>query len=90
MQGDTESYNRYRNKVNRMAKSIKTEYYDIQFWEIWWREVKELTSSMPSRGVSSLQHMADHVYGGDLSRLAEDINEFFVFLCQGYSGTWST
>ena len=44
-------------------------------------EKSELTSSMPSRGVSSLQHMADHVCGGDLSRLAEDINEFFVSLC---------
>ena len=88
MKGDTEGYNRYRNKVNRMAKSLKTDYYNNKVGSLkhvnpsrWWREVKELTSSMPSRGVSSLQHMADHVCGGDLSRLAEDINEFFVSLC---------
>ena len=88
MQGDTESYNRYRNKVNRMAKSLKTEYYNNKVASPkhvnpsrWWREVNELTSSMPSRGVSSLQHIEDHVCGGDLSRLAEDINEFFVSLC---------
>ena len=29
----------------------------------------------------SLQHMADHVCGGDLSGLADDTNEFFVSLC---------
>ena len=61
MQGDAESYNRYRNKVNRMAKSPKTEYHNNKVASLkhvnpsrWWREVKELTSSMPSGGVSSL------------------------------------
>ena len=58
MQSDTESYNRYRNKANRMAKSPKTEYQVASLKHVnpsrWWREVKELTSSMPSRGVSSL------------------------------------
>ncbi len=57
----------YRNKVNRMSKYLRSQFYHNKVADLkdvnpaqWWREVKKLTSSTPTKPTSRLQYMADN------------------------------
>jgi len=82
--GNTAQYNKYRNAVQRLAKSLRKSYYERNVKEMrasnprsWWNNVKRFIGT--SGGDSNeLNGLADDVCNGHLDRLVEEINSFFA------------
>ncbi len=78
-----EKYNVLRNKVNRMAHSLRSKFYRSKVANLktenpkqWWKDVKALMgkSDNSSSGITSL---ANNLTDGSIDDLASRINEFF-------------
>ena len=76
--GDRTQYNKLRNKINRLSKQLRKQFYGRRIQGLrdsssheWWRETKKLTgqSSKPE-----LLPLMNSVAGGDAQLLADLIN----------------
>jgi len=84
--GDQDSYKYLRNKVNKLGAKLRSHYYQHKVNDLkksdsrsWWRQVKHLCGlDKPS---DNLQNMADNICDGDSQALAEEINNFFLSIC---------
>ena len=77
-QGDISKYCSLRNLVQRMAKGLRSKYYNRCVKSLrdagpkqWWRAVKRITGQSHSRSLASLAP------NGNLDNLANDINATF-------------
>ena len=84
-QKDTKLYNMYRNKVNRLSKTLASDFYKSEVAGLrvsdsrgWWKHVKNLLGLNSSY---SLQSLADELFDGNLQQLADAINNFFLSVC---------
>ena len=82
--GDQTLYYLYRNKVNRLSKSLKQKYYDKDINGLktsnprtWWKGLKELLGCQQTRSDPPLLHLANQVCDGNLLELSQRINNFF-------------
>jgi hypothetical protein len=85
---DMNKYHKYRNVANRMAKTLRSNYYEQQVAELktsdvssWWRNVKTLTEGCQTNKLQPLQHLANLTSSGDLKALSSTINNYFAGLC---------
>ena len=74
-----DDYRRYRNQATRLAKSLRQRYYNVKVKHLrqinsrnWWRRMKQFTGQSKQ---SDLSGLANSVASGDLSVLADMINE---------------
>jgi hypothetical protein len=81
--GDRFSYNRLRNKVNRLAKNLRANYYNklirslhTQNPRCWWRGVNKLTGRATR---SDLQPLINSTASGDVQLFASQVNNM---LCE--------
>ena len=84
MSGQRVLYRFYRNKVNRLSKTLTKNYYDDCIAGLhtskprnWWKGMKELLGFGKSGDDNALLHLANQVCDGSLQQLAEIINNFF-------------
>ena len=81
-EGDTETYRRLRNKINRKRSRLRASFYQSKVDKIgesnsrqWWKTIKTMIGLQPSK--SHLCDLADQLCGGDTLALANDINMVF-------------
>ena len=81
--GDIGLYRHLRNKVNRLNKQLRGNYFQEKVTSLkvsdskkWWSLVRELTGQSPSNG-HELESLAITLTGGDNTLLANKINQFF-------------
>ena len=81
---DQALYRLYRNKVNRIGKSLKQQYYDKHINGLktsnlrnWWKCMKELLGCQQTSSDPPLLHLANQVCDGNLLELSQRINNFF-------------
>ena len=79
----TRLYDLLRNKVNRMRKILRKQYYQRLVNQVndnnrhnWWEEVKNLTGQKAS--YDPLSNLINGIAEGDKAVLADMINSFFV------------
>ena len=85
---DDPEYKLYRNKVNRMGKKLRQNFYTNQVAELkstkpgqWWQNVRKLMGDTKSSPKGPLEHLAAKECDGSLEALADKINSFFTSLC---------
>jgi hypothetical protein len=83
MDGNEPKYKRLRNKVNKLNKQLKGNYYKSKVENLksssckkWWTSIKQLTGSAPS-GSNELESLANKLTDGNATELANRINQFF-------------
>ena len=81
-EGDTETYRRLRNKINRQRSRLREKFYQSKVDQIgesnsrqWWKTIKTMIGLQPSK--SHLCDLADQLCGGDTLALANNINRVF-------------
>ncbi len=81
--GNVEDFNRYRNIVNRKSKSLRSNYYKQRVESLstsnsrsWWKKTQELIG-LQKHGSNKFSTMAESQCGGDMMKLASEMNEFF-------------
>ena len=81
--GDQALYRLYRNKVNRLGKSLKQKFYDKYINGLktsnprnWWKGMKELLGCQQTSSEPPLLH-AYQVCDGNLLELSQRIHNFF-------------
>ena len=81
-QGDTETYRRLRNKINRQRSRLRASFYQSKVDKIgesnsrqWWKTIKTMIGLQPSK--SHLCDLADQLCGGDTLALANNIKMVF-------------
>ena len=81
--GDMGLYRTPRNKVNRMNKQMRGNYYKTEIESLrkcnnkkWWKTIKQLTGKSSSSG-HELDSLANSLTEGDNLKLANRINCFF-------------
>ena len=81
---DQALYRLYRNKVNRLGKSLKQKYYDKHINGLktsnprnWWKGMKELLGCQQTSSDPPLLHLAKQVCDGNLLELSQRINNLF-------------
>ena len=74
----------YRNKVNRLSKSLKQNYYDKHINGLnlsnprnWWKGMKEVLGCHKTSSEPPLFHLANHVCDANFPELDQRINDFF-------------
>jgi len=79
--GNVPVYNKYRNKVQRLAKQLQKQYYECKVQDLrtsnprkWWSSVKKFLGS--NRNID-LRHLCLHENIEDLD-LAGEINNFLL------------
>ena len=82
--GDQTLYRLYRNKVNRLGKSLKQKYYDKHINGLktcnprnWWEGMKELLGCQQTSSDPPFLRLANQVCDGNLLELGQRINSFF-------------
>ena len=87
MSDNTLRYRMLRNKVNRLSKSIRANYYQEQVQSLlysdprrWWRHTKALSNF--GKTPSDLSPMANLLTNGSIDSLANDISSFFESGCR--------
>jgi len=82
--GNSNDYNKYRNASQRLAKKLRTEYYNRQISKLrqsshrkWWRNVKQFVGLARSNDSDDLIGLANELYDSDSDKMASDINDFF-------------
>ena len=82
-QGNIEKYRLFRNKIQRLAKSLRKKYYENRMVDLrsgdprnWWMKVKQITG-MSTKGDGTLTGLANNLCDGDPEKLANEANEFF-------------
>ena len=75
-----EEFKKYRNKVQRAAKSLKEKYYRSRVQSLrhcdprkWWNGVKQFTGQSDRPALGGL---VENVYNGDSGRMANEINNY--------------
>ncbi len=86
---DKETYNFYRNRVNRMGEKLQSVFYKNKVADLktskpgmWWKGVKQLMGDTKASSSGPLQDLANKVCDGNMQDLADKINTFFASLCQ--------
>lgn len=86
--GDMITYAYYRNRVNRLSKTLRPDYFKNNVAGLkssniakWYQGVKQLMFGASSASTTPMQQLADNVCDGDLSTLSNHINTFFASLC---------
>ena len=81
-EGDTETYRRLRNKINRQRSRLREKFYQSKVDKIgesnsrqWWKTIKTMIGLQPPK--SHLCDLADQLCGGDTLALANNINRVF-------------
>ena len=81
-EGDTDTYRRLRNKINRQRSRLKSSFYQSKVDKIgesnsrqWWKTIKTMIGIQPSK--SHLCDLADQLRGGDTLALANTTNIVF-------------
>lgn len=81
--GNTSLYNYLRNKVNRLNRKLKSNYYKNTVEKLkasdsrnWWKEIKSITGTNV-RGGNELNGLANSMCEGDNQSLANKVNGFF-------------
>jgi hypothetical protein len=76
--GDRCSFNKFRNRVNRLAKQLRADYYNklVQNLHkhnprVWWRGINKLTGHAMKSG---LQPLIDSAADGDVQYFASSVN----------------
>ena len=76
--GDRTKYNKLRNKINRLSKQLRKQFYSKRIQGLrnsnpheWWREIKKLTGQSSK---SELLPLMNSVASGDAQLLADLIN----------------
>ena len=84
--GNVPLYNKYRNKVQRLAKRLQKQFYERKVQDLrtsnprkWWSSVKKFLGS--NRNID-LKHLSLHENIEDLN-LADEINNFFANVAAG-------
>ena len=82
------AYKVLRNKVNRLAKSLKSRYHKSEIDNLcsennrkWWQIIKRL-GGIRCRD-NSIETLANHLTFRDLQELAEVANSFFICVTDG-------
>ena len=77
-EGDTETYERLRNKINRQRSRLRASFYQFKVDKIgesnsrqWWKTIKILIGLQPSK--SHLCHLAEQLCDGDTLALANNM-----------------
>jgi hypothetical protein len=77
--GDHTSYNKLRNRVNRLTKKLRAQYYNklvkklhTQDPRLWWRGVNKLTGRVTRSG---LQPLIDSAANSDVQLFADLVNQ---------------
>ena len=80
--GDTKTYRRLRNKINRQQSRLRASFYQSKVEKIgesnsrqWWKTIKTMVGLQPCK--SHLSDLADQLCGGDTLALANNINRVF-------------
>ena len=83
IKGDTYTYNKLRNEINRKRKSLRRNFYQKTIDQLeesdsksWWKTVKQLLGLKTQN--SALQRLAIDSFGGNCTLLANAINNAFV------------
>jgi len=78
-------YRKYRNAAQRLCKKLRQQYYNKQVSRLrqsdpskWWENVKQFVGPTCNGESNELEGMARDLYDGDVDRMAEYINHFFV------------
>ncbi len=78
LNGDRSQYNKLRNRVNRLSKQLRLQFYHRRIQGLrtsnpheWWRQTKKLTGQQVK---PELQSLINEVAGGDVQLLADMIN----------------
>ena len=78
--GKTLLFNYWRNKVNRMNKTLRASYYKNRSTNTnskgWYDSTKQLLGQDNNKD-SGIQLLANDLYEGDTARLADEVNQFF-------------
>ena len=81
-EGDTATYKRLRNKINRQRSQLRASFYQSKVDKIgesnsiqWWKTINTMFGLQPSK--SPLCDLADHLCGGDTLVIANNINSVF-------------
>ena len=79
-----QKYNRLRNEVIHMSKTLKPKYYQNKMRTLsegntkdWWRHIKEVTGCPKSDNTANFQNIANLLTNGDIQELANEINKYF-------------
>ena len=85
---DKDQYHLYRNKVNRLCKQLKRNFYKNRIEDLqhkkpgqWWTRIKQLTGDSGDTSTTPLEDLANIETNGSLQTLANQINTFFCSLC---------
>jgi hypothetical protein len=84
--GRTIYYKKLRNQVNRVTKSLKTQFYLDQVQclksekpKYWWQHIKQLSGAVSGRHCDCLTNLTRNGNQVESELLSEVINEFFCF-----------
>ena len=85
--GNMVLYRQLRNKVNHMSSKLRSNFFHQKVQDLkstdsrnWWHQVKKLCGL--DRGMSDLKNITDTLYGGNEEALVENINKFFLSICE--------
>ena len=83
--GNMTAFRKYRNAAQRLGKKLRQQYYNKQVSRLrqsdprkWWKNVKQFIGPTCNGDRNEVEGMARDLYDGDVDRMAEDINHFFV------------
>ena len=74
MSGQNGRYRAYRNRVQRMSRTLRRKYYARK--RTWWRSVKLITG-LSVNTTQPLIGLANQLYDGNVHALADSVNRFF-------------
>ena len=81
--GQTARYRAYRNRVQRMTRTLRRKYYARKLDGLrdrdprsWWRNVKLITGQA-DKSTHPMIGLANQLYDGDVRALADGVNRFF-------------
>ena len=84
--GDRCSFNKFRNRINRLAKQLRANYYNKLVQKLhkqnprdWWRGINKLTGRVTKSG---LQPLIDSAADGDVQYFASSVNRVLCEVSQ--------
>lgn len=83
--GDMVKFKKLRNAVQRLAKKLRSQYYNKQMKSLrnsdphrWWKNTKQFVGLAGNSSHGELKQLANSLYDGDMERMTNDINNFFL------------
>ena len=87
--GDRPLYNKLRNRINRDNRNLRKRFYSEKIDSLtasdnkqWWKHIKYITGMSKSSSNQPMVSLANETSQGDLSKLAEQIIEFYTSVSQ--------